>query len=55
MMDQNPFHSWWFRAAMLFDRPLNLIGYAIALRRCSWTRSHSRLTVAFIGWPTDTP
>lgn len=47
---RNPFHSWWFGAAYLFNPIFRLFGFAIMLRRCSWTKCGGRLTLGFVGW-----
>lgn len=49
-MDQNPFNSWWFKAAYVFNPLARVFGFAVALQRCEWTKSRSRLTLAFVGW-----
>lgn len=48
---ENPFHSWWYNVVAYPLNPiLALFGFCIMLRRCEWTRSSARLTIAFVGW-----
>ena len=47
---ENPFHSWWYNAAAVTEPVLRLFGLGLALRRCSWTKSHARLTIVWLGW-----
>lgn len=47
---QNPFHSWWYNVVAVANPALSPLGFEVMLRRCEWTKSNARLTVAFVGW-----
>ncbi|WP_030538380.1 hypothetical protein [Sphingobium sp. DC-2] len=48
-VDQNPFHSRWWRCWEVAAWPLRYIGIIPVLVRCRWTRSNARIGLAYIG------
>lgn len=47
---ENPFCSWWYAAAAVFQPLLRLAGFTLCLSRCRWTASGARLSLAWVGW-----
>ncbi|MDR6511496.1 hypothetical protein J2792_002368 [Novosphingobium capsulatum] len=44
------FRTRWYRAFAFIVWPLRLLGFAPVLRRCSWTKSHARVALIWVGW-----